>query len=57
MAGDRTENINNSNIDIDTDPTIEMKASEVKDARVRQRIDDLLERKRLKALLDDCDDW
>ncbi|MGB1261414.1 MAG: PA3496 family putative envelope integrity protein [Cognaticolwellia sp.] len=26
-------------------------------SEVRKRIDDLLERKRLKALLDDADDW
>lgn len=28
-----------------------------KNSQVRKRIDDLLERKRLKELLDDTDDW
>ena len=29
----------------------------LKDMRVRKRIDELLERKRLKALFDDSEDW
>lgn len=30
---------------------------EANSAKVRKRIDDLLEKKRLKELLDDTDDW
>ncbi len=57
MAYNATEDSNNSNIDIDNDSNIDIKNSEVKDAKVRKRIDDLLEQKRLKELLDDTDDW
>jgi hypothetical protein len=28
-----------------------------KNTQVRKRIDDLLEKKRLREVLDDCDDW
>jgi hypothetical protein len=28
-----------------------------KNTKVRKRIDDLLEKKRLREALDDCDDW
>lgn len=31
--------------------------SEVDTSKVRKKIDDLLEKKRLKELLDDTDDW
>lgn len=53
------DNIDNtdSNVDSDKDSSIDVKNSEVKDAKVRKRIDDLLEKKRLKELLDDTDDW
>lgn len=57
MTYDSTENLNSNNIDIDKDAEIDMNKNEVKDIKVRQRIDDLLEKKRLKELLDDSDDW
>ncbi|MDG1752456.1 MAG: hypothetical protein P8I03_12475 [Thalassotalea sp.] len=57
MAYDKNENLTNSNVDIDKDSTIDVKNSEVKDAKIRKRIDDLLEQKRLKEMLDDTDDW
>lgn len=44
------------NSDFD-DSVITEKKSEASNAEVRKRIDDLLERKRLKELLDDTDDW
>lgn len=46
--GDNTEL--NSNITTD-------EKSETNSAAVRKKIDDLLEKKRLKELLDDTDDW
>lgn len=57
MTYDATDNLNNTNTERDVDSSIDVKSSEVKDARVRKRIDDLLEKKRLKELLDDSDDW
>lgn len=57
MTYDNIEIANNSDVDIDKDSNIDVKNSEVKDASVRKRIDDLLEKKRLKELLDDTDDW
>jgi hypothetical protein len=56
MAYDSNENINN-NVVSDKDANIDIKASEIKDTGVRKRIDYLLEKKRLKELLDDSDDW
>ncbi len=48
-------------IDPNNDETIENEHNTLtdidKDAQVRKRIDDLLEKKRLKELLDDTDDW
>ncbi|WP_448568602.1 PA3496 family putative envelope integrity protein [Thalassotalea ganghwensis] len=41
----------------DQDADFEESTSSVDSAKVRKRIDDLLERKRLKELLDDTDDW
>ncbi|MCO4799236.1 MAG: hypothetical protein KC484_08485 [Colwelliaceae bacterium] len=57
MTYDSTEGLDSNNLDIDKDAAIDMKKNEVKDIKVRQRIDDLLEKKRLKELLDDTDDW
>ncbi|MEW6992171.1 PA3496 family putative envelope integrity protein [Colwelliaceae bacterium 6441] len=57
MTYDPTESLDNSQEDTDTDSNFDVKASEVKDAKIRKRIDDLLEKKRLKELLDDSDDW
>ncbi|MDT0604607.1 PA3496 family putative envelope integrity protein [Thalassotalea castellviae] len=57
MSDEISENISSSHVDIDADLTVDVKDSEVKDASIRQRIDDLLEQKRLKALLDDSEDW
>ena len=57
MAYDSIENLNNNNVANDKDATLDIKTSEIKDTKVRKRIDDLLERKRLKELLDDSDDW
>jgi len=56
MSYDNTENLNDNN-DVDADANIEVNAKEQKDPKVRKRIDDLLEKKRLKELLDDTDDW
>ena len=44
-------------IDSDIEETITVKSGEEKNAKVRRRIDDLLESKRLKELLDDSEDW
>jgi hypothetical protein len=57
MPYDKSENLTNNNVEIDKDSNIDVKNSEVKDAKVRKRIDDLLEQKRLKEMLDDTDDW
>lgn len=44
-------------LDSDIEETITVKSGEEKNAKVRRRIDDLLERKRLRELLDDSEDW
>ncbi|WP_286235049.1 PA3496 family putative envelope integrity protein [Thalassotalea sediminis] len=56
MTYDNTDDLDDSNLDTDND-NIEIKPGEEKNAQVRRKIDDLLERKRLKELLDDSDDW
>ncbi len=55
MAYDATENVNDSNNEQES--LIDIKTSEIKDAKVRKRIDDLLEKKRLRDQLDDTEDW
>ena len=55
MSYPSNESLKNSNTD--NDAAIVIKSSEVKDADVRKRIDELLEKKRLKDLLDESDDW
>ncbi len=50
---DNVENIDDSNYD--NDLATGEKAE--KNSKVRKRIDDLMEKKRLKELLDDSDDW
>ena len=57
MTYDDADELNESNMDNDFDADFELDASEQKDAKVRKRIDDLLEKKRLRELLDDTDDW
>lgn len=60
MTYDDTDDINDNeqlDNDSDNDLSLQSKPSDKKDAEVRKRIDDLLERKRLKELLDDTDDW
>jgi hypothetical protein len=56
----------NDNLTDDTSPDIEQESYDkdlpkdkkaAHNSEVRKRIDDLLEQKRLKALLDDPDDW
>ncbi|GHF85689.1 PA3496 family putative envelope integrity protein [Thalassotalea marina] len=56
MTYDNTDDLD-ENLDIEPENTLDIKPSEEKSADVRKRIDDLLERKRLKELLDDSDDW
>lgn len=57
MTYDKADELKSNNIDFDNAPNIDMKANEVKDANIRKRIDNLLEKKRLKELLNDTDDW
>lgn len=60
MTYDDTDDINDNeqlDNDSDNDLSLQSKPSDKKDAEVRKRIDDLLEKKRLKELLDDTDDW
>lgn len=57
MTYDATDNLDNSSNENEVERDIDVKSSEIKDAKVRKRIDDLLEQKRLKELLDDTDDW
>ena len=47
------DNIDEKNYDKDLAKSVKMK----RDSTVRQRIDELIEKKRLKELLDDTDDW
>lgn len=56
MTYDNTDDLDDD-LDIESDNNLNIKPSEEKSADVRKRIDDLLERKRLKELLDDSDDW
>jgi len=55
MTYDETDDVNDSNNEKES--LIDIKTSEIKDAKVRKRIDDLLEKKRLRDQLDDTDDW
>ncbi|WP_206483821.1 hypothetical protein [Thalassotalea sp. G2M2-11] len=57
MTYDDTDELNDENLSDDNDLDVEFDTIEQKDAQVRKRIDELLERKRLKELLDDTDDW
>ena len=57
MTYDNTNNIDDKNIDTDQDANVNIKPSEEKNPEVRKRIDELLEKKRLKEMLDDTDDW
>jgi len=56
MSYDATDDLNDNN-DLDNESNIDLESVEQKDAKVRKRIDDLLEKKRLRELLDDTDDW
>jgi len=47
------DNIDENNYDKDLAKSVKAEH----DSTVRQRIDELMERKRLKELLDDTDDW
>ncbi|GLX79645.1 hypothetical protein tinsulaeT_29850 [Thalassotalea insulae] len=57
MTYDDSDALNDGDIDNELDADIDIDTVEQKDAKVRKRIDDLLERKRLRELLDDSDDW
>ncbi len=46
---------NNDNVDYEKDLPNEEQA--IKNAKLHKRLDDLLEEKRLKEMLDDTDDW
>jgi len=54
---DLNDNDDDFTIDTEDDSTDDEQPSNKKNPEVRKRIDDLLERKRLKELLDDTDDW
>lgn len=58
MSYDNLDGLDNSaknTLDDETD--VNIVPSEDKDPKVRKRIDELLEKKRLRALLDDSEDW
>ncbi len=61
MTSEEAENLNDDLIDNisdgDKSASIDVEKLNEHDAEVRKRIDDLLERKRLKEQLDDSDDW
>ena len=58
MSFDNLDSLDNSaKSELDSDLDAKIRPSEDKDPKVRKRIDELLEKKRLKALLDDTDDW
>lgn len=61
MTSEEAENLNEDLIDniseSDKSANIDVEKLNEHDAEVRKRIDDLLERKRLKEQLDDSDDW
>ncbi|GHE87189.1 PA3496 family putative envelope integrity protein [Thalassotalea profundi] len=57
LNDDIDDNVDNENETIDHDNSIEARKKQSQSAQVRKRIDDLLEKKRLKELLDDTDDW
>jgi len=47
----------NENTEITLENSADIEESNEHDTEVRKRIDDLIEKKRLKELLDDSDDW
>jgi len=47
----------NDNTGLTLDNSVNVDESNEHDTEVRKRIDDLIEKKRLKELLDDSDDW
>ncbi len=57
MTYDDTDDLSEDDVELDSESEVEIEPVEKKDAQVRRRIDDLLERKRLRELLDDTDDW
>ena len=61
MTSDNAEDFNDDLVDniSDGDKSANVNAEKLNehDAEVRKRIDELLEKKRLKELLDDSDDW
>ena len=61
MTSNEADNLNNEIIDNMADDDNSSNESLDKkhehDADVRRRIEDLLEKKRLKDQLDDCEDW
>lgn len=57
MNDEIAENINSSVEQENYDKDLPEGEKAAHNTDVRKRIDDLLEKKRLKALLDDSDDW
>ncbi|WP_426358289.1 PA3496 family putative envelope integrity protein [Pseudocolwellia sp. HL-MZ19] len=51
------EDISNNDDKISYDDDLAKGDKAERNSQVRQRIEDMLERKRLKELLDDSDDW
>ncbi|MFD2167989.1 PA3496 family putative envelope integrity protein [Thalassotalea euphylliae] len=52
-----TDNIVNEKDSPDYEKDLATGEEAIKNTKVRKRIDELLEKKRLKELLDDSDDW
>ncbi|WP_448548318.1 PA3496 family putative envelope integrity protein [Thalassotalea fusca] len=57
MTYDSTEDITDTTPDPELDNDVELDDADERKAAARRRIDDIMEQKRLKALLDDSDDW
>ncbi len=57
MTYDDSEDLDDNDLSNEPDTEIDIDTIEQKNATVRRRIDDLLEQKRLKELLDDSNDW
>lgn len=51
------KNVGSQDIPQELDPDLAAADDGAKNAKIRKRIDDLLEKRRLKQMLDETDDW